>query len=129
MDIKTIYKKIGFPRLIISLFLVVLLIAATMLGISQNSIWGGIFTRFGMNAILVLAMVPSIQSGIGINFNLPMGVVFGLIGALVSIELGLAGWASFGVALAVAIPLAAVAGYFYGLLLNRVKGQEMTVGT
>ena len=129
MDIKTIYKKIGFPRLIISAFLLLLLIAANVLGISNTQIWGGVLTRFGMNAILVLAMVPSIQSGIGVNFNLPMGVIFGLIGALISIEMGLTGWASFGVALIVAIPLAAIVGYFYGLMLNRVKGQEMTVGT
>lgn len=129
MDMKTLYRKIGFPRLIIAAFLLVLLIAASVLGISQKEIWGGILTRFGMNAILVLAMVPSIQAGIGINFNLPLGVIFGLIGALVSIELKLVGWASFGVALLVAIPLAAIGGYFYGLMLNRVKGQEMTVGT
>lgn len=129
MDMKTIYKKIGFPRLIITVFLIILLIAANILGISNKEVWGGILTRFGMNAILVLAMVPSIQSGIGVNFNLPMGVIFGLIGALVSIEMGLTGWASFAVALIVAIPLAAIAGYFYGLMLNRVKGQEMTVGT
>ena len=129
MDIKTIYRKIGFPRLIISVFLLILLIAANILGISNTEIWGSVLTRFGMNAILVLAMVPSIQSGIGVNFNLPMGVIFGLIGALISIEMGLTGWASFGVALIVAIPLAAIVGYFYGLMLNRVKGQEMTVGT
>lgn len=129
MDIKTIYRKIGFPRLIIATFLVILLIAATAVGISQKEIWGGILTRFGMNAILVLAMVPSIQAGIGINFNLALGVIFGLIGALVSMQLGLSGWASFGLALAIAIPLAAGAGYLYGLMLNRVKGQEMTVGT
>lgn len=129
MDIKTIYKKIGFPRLIITAFLIILLGISTYIGISQKEIWGGILTRFGMNAILVLAMVPSIQSGIGINFNLALGVIFGLIGALVSIELGLTGWASFALALAIAIPLAAGAGYLYGLMLNRIKGQEMTVGT
>ncbi|WP_313757508.1 ABC transporter permease subunit [Tissierella sp.] len=128
MDFKKIYKKIGFPRLIISAFLIVLLIAAAMLDIPLSGIWKDIFTRFGMNAILVLAMVPSIQSGIGINFNLPLGVIFGLIGALISIELGLTGWTSFFVALAIAIPLAVVAGYLYGLMLNKVKGQEMTVG-
>ena len=129
MDIKTIYKKIGFPRLIITVFLIILLGVSTYVGISQKEIWGSILTRFGMNAILVLAMVPSIQSGIGINFNLALGVIFGLIGALVSIELGLTGWASFGLALAIAIPLSAGAGYLYGLMLNRIKGQEMTVGT
>ncbi|HAE91330.1 MAG TPA: ABC transporter, partial [Tissierella sp.] len=128
MDFKKIYKKIGFPRLIISAFLIVLLIAAAMLDIPLSGIWKDIFTRFGMNAILVLAMVPSIQSGIGINFNLPLGVIFGLIGALISIELGLTGWTSFFVALAIAIPLAVIAGYLYGLMLNKVKGQEMTVG-
>ena len=91
MDFKKIYRKIGFPRLIISAFLIVLLIAAAILDIPLSGIWQDIFTRFGMNVILVLAMVPSIQSGIGINFNLPLGVIFGLIGALVSIELGLTG--------------------------------------
>lgn len=128
MDIKTLYRKIGFPRLIISAFLVFMLVFAFILKIPMSGLWQDIFTRFGMNAILVLAMVPSIQSGIGINFNLPLGIIFGLIGALVSIELGLSGWASFFVALGVAIPLAGVAGYLYGLVLNRVKGQEMTVG-
>ncbi len=128
MDLKKIYEKIGFPRLIIASFLIVLLITAAILNIPLSGIWQDIFTRFGMNAILVLAMVPSIQSGIGINFNLPLGVIFGLIGALVSIELGLSGLSSFLVALAVAVPLAIVAGYLYGLMLNKVKGQEMTVG-
>lgn len=128
MDIKKVYKKIGFPRLIISTFLIILLVAAATLKLPMSGIWQDIFTRFGMNAILVLAMVPSIQSGIGINFNLPLGVIFGLIGALVSIELGLTGFASLFVALIIAIPLAIIAGYFYGLMLNKVKGQEMTVG-
>jgi simple sugar transport system permease protein len=128
MDIKTIYNRIGFPRLIITAFLVLLLATAAFLKIPLSAIWSDILIRFGMNAILVLAMVPSIQCGIGLNFNLPLGVIFGLIGALVSIELGLAGWMSFFVALAIAIPLAAIGGYLYGLMLNRVKGQEMTVG-
>ncbi|MSU02689.1 ABC transporter permease subunit [Tissierella pigra] len=128
MDIKKIYEKIGFPRLIISTFLIILLITAATLKLPMSGIWQDIFTRFGMNAILVLAMVPSIQSGIGINFNLPLGVIFGLIGALISIELGLTGFASLFVALIVAIPLAIIGGYLYGLMLNKVKGQEMTVG-
>lgn len=128
MDINKIYKKVGFPRLIISAFLALLLATAAFLKIPLSSIWTDILVRFGMNAILVLAMVPSIQCGIGLNFNLPLGVIFGLIGALVSIELGLTGWMSFFVALAIAIPLAAIGGYLYGLMLNRVKGQEMTVG-
>ena len=128
MNIKELYSKIGFPRLIIALFLIILLITAGFLKIPLSSLWSDILVRFGMNAILVLAMVPAIQSGIGLNFNLPLGVLFGLIGVLVSIELKLSGWSSFFVSLAVAVPLATIIGYFYGLMLNKVKGQEMTVG-
>ena len=128
MEVSKIYKRIGFPRLIISILFLIMVILAYILNISMSGIVTDVFTRFGMNAILVLAMVPSIQSGIGINFNLPLGVIFGLIGVLISMELGLTGWASFFAALAIAIPLAGLAGYFYGVMLNRVKGQEMTVG-
>jgi len=76
-----------------------------------------------------LAMVPAIQSGIGLNFALPVGIVCGLIGALVSIEFKLSGFTGLWISLIVAIPLAIIAGYVYGLMLNKVKGQEMTVGT
>lgn len=128
MSIKKIYNKIGFPRFIISVFLIVLLITAAYLKIPLSDLFSNILVRFGMNSILVLAMVPSIKSGIGLNFNLPLGVIFGLFGALVSIEFGFTGWSGFLVSLIVSIPLAAIAGYFYGIMLNNIKGQEMTVG-
>lgn len=122
-------KKVGFPRLIISLFLISLIIMAKILHIPLSGIFTDILVRFGMNAILVLSMVPAIQSGIGLNFNLPLGVICGLVGALVSIEFEVTGFPGFLVALLIAIPLAIVLGYLYGLMLNRIKGQEMTVGT
>lgn len=126
--IKDFYQRIGFPRLIITVFLIFFLVSALALGLSLPDLFSDMINRFGMNAILVLAMVPSIQAGTGINLNLALGVIFGLIGALVSMEMDLVGWNSLIVALAVAIPLAIVAGYLYGLLINRIKGQEMTVG-
>ena len=78
MDIKAMYNKIGFPRLIIIIFIIVLLVAASVLEIPLSDIYSDILVRFGMNAILVLAMLPGIKSGIGLNFNLPLGVIFGL---------------------------------------------------
>lgn len=127
-SIKVIYHRIGFPRLIISVCLLLFLIAAVGLGLSLPDMFTDMINRFGMNAILVLAMVPTIQAGTGVNLNLALGVIFGLIGALVSMEMGLTGWNSLLVAFSVSIPLAIIAGYLYGLLLNRIKGQEMTVG-
>lgn len=125
---KSLYHKIGFPRLIISLTLIAFTILAVFVGIDMPSLFSDMLNRFGMNAILVLAMVPTIRAGMGVNLNLALGIILGLIGALVSMELGLTGWAGISVALVVAVPLAIFTGYLYGILLNRVKGQEMTVG-
>lgn len=126
---KQIIDKVGFPRFIIAVFLIVLIVTAVILKIPLTGILEDILVRFGMNSILVLAMVPAVQSGIGLNFNLPLGIVFGLIGALVSIEFKLAGFTGLLVSILVAVPLAVIFGYFYGKMLNRIKGQEMTVGT
>lgn len=126
---KEFINKIGFPRFIIALFLIILIILAVAIGIPLSGLITDILIRFGMNAILVLAMVPAVQSGIGLNFNLPLGIVFGLIGALISIEFQLSGFKGFFVSILIAIPLAVLFGYLYGRMLNKIKGQEMTVGT
>ncbi len=125
---KEFINRIGLPRFIIVLFLIFLIVLAIYLKIPISDLVTDMLVRFGMNAILVLAMVPAIQSGIGINFNLPLGIIFGLIGALVSIEFKLTGFLGFFVSILVSVPLAAIAGYFYGKMLNSVRGQEMTVG-
>lgn len=85
--------------------------------------------RMGMNSILVLAMVPGIQCGIGLNLGLPIGIVGGLIGGLMAIEYQISGWLGFLFASVVGMIIAAVCGYAYSLLLNRLKGSEMSVTT
>lgn len=122
-------KKVGFPRFIIAVFLLILIIMATIIKIPLGGIIKDILIRFGMNSVLVLSMVPAIQSGIGLNFNLPLGIICGLVGALVSIEFNLYGFTGFFVSLLIAIPLAIILGYLYGKMLNKIKGQEMTVST
>ena len=122
-------KKVGLPRLIIGLFLLSLLLLAAFLSLDMKDLASNMLIRFGMNGILVLAMVPSIKAGTGLNFALPIGVVCGLIGVLVAIENRIAGFGGLFLAIAVAVPIAVAAGYFYGKMLNKVKGQEMTVGT
>ena len=76
-----IMNRIGIPRLIISLFLAFLVAAAFSYGLPMGQIFSAMLTRFGMNALLVLAMIPTIQAGAGPNFGLPFGIICGLIGA------------------------------------------------
>lgn len=122
-------KNFGWPRIIIGLFLVSLFIAAPFFGVRLDTSFNDVIVRFGMSAILVLSMVPMIQSGCGLNFGVPVGLVAGMIGAVMSLEFNLTGLAGIGVAIFFGLIIAAVFGFFYGLLLNRVKGDEMIIAT
>ncbi|MDL2205730.1 ABC transporter permease [Eubacteriales bacterium OttesenSCG-928-N13] len=119
----------GFPRMIIGGFFILLCIVAILYDLSIADLLSNTIVRMGMNSIMVLAMVPGIQSGISLNLGLPIGIVGGLLGGLLCIELGYSGLPGFVFAILVGIVIAAVLGYLYGLLLNRLKGSEMAVTT
>ena len=121
--------KMGVPRLIIGLFFILLCLLAMILGLSLPSQLSNTLVRLGMNGVLVLAMLPGIQCGISLNLGLPIGLVAGLIGGLMTIELGIPGWGGFLFAIAVGCVIAAICGYLYAQMLNRLKGEEMSVTT
>lgn len=124
-----IIRKVGLPRIIITALFIFVLILAVIYGVPMDMLINDIIRRFGMFGILVLAMVPSIQSGTGPNFALPVGITCGLLGSVMSIEYGFVGFMGFFMAIIFALPLALITGYFYGKLLNAVKGAEMTIAT
>ena len=127
--LRAMAASFGLPRLIIASFLLLMFIVAPFVG---NDFWtqiSNVINRFSWNAILVLAMVPMIHSGCGLNFGLPLGIISGLLGATLSIELGFTGPGSFLAAIAIATPIAIVLGGGYGWLLNRIKGGEMMIAT
>ena len=136
MDLNTVkakavpmIKSFGLPRLIITGFLLLMFVIAPFAGVNVASGLSNMFTRFGMNAVLVLAMVPMVHSGCGLNFGLPLGIISGLLGATMSIEFGYAGFTSFLMAIVLATPFAVILGAGYGVLLNKVKGGEMMIAT
>lgn len=124
-----IVKGIGLARLILGIFFLSLMVLGFFLNLEIGEIIGDILRRVGMNGILVLAMVPSIQSGTGPNFALPIGIVCGLLGIVCAIEWGFTGLVCLLVGIAAAIAFAVIAGYIYGRLLNSVKGAEMMIAT
>lgn len=122
-------KKLGVPRVIIGLFFILLCFMTLWCDLSLPTLLSNSVVRMGMNAVMVLAMVPGIQCGISLNLGLPIGLVAGLIGGLLTIEFGIPGWGGFLFAIAVGVVIAAVCGYLYAQLLNRLKGEEMSVTT
>lgn len=127
--IQSFIEAAGWPRIIIGLFLVSLFVAAPFVGVRIDTSLSDTLVRVGMNGVMVLALVPMVQSGCGLNFGLPLGIIAGLVGAVTSIEMNVLGMMGFFVALLISVPLAVLLGYGYGLLLNRVKGDEMMIAT
>ena len=122
-------KDFGLPRLIITLFLILLLVMAPFVGADLPTQISNIIARFSWNGVLVLAMVPMVHSGCGLNFGLPLGIISGLLGATLSIEFGFTGPLSFLMAILIATPFALILGSGYGWLLNKIKGGEMMIAT
>ena len=122
-------KKFGLPRLIILIFLISTYIIAPFVGIPITTALSDTIIRFGMNAILVLSLMPMIESGAGLNFGMPLGIEAGLLGALLSIELGFSGFTGFILAILIAIIFGFIFGWVYGAILNKVKGGEMMIAT
>ena len=126
---EVLVAKLGIPRVIIGVFFILLCFMCLWYDLSLPTLLSNTVVRMGMNSIMVLAMVPGIQCGISLNLGLPIGLVAGLIGGLLTIELGVPGWWGFLFAIAVGCVIAAVCGYLYAQLLNRLKGEEMSVTT
>ena len=119
----------GLPRVIIAGFLLALFILAPVVGADLPTQISNTINRFSWNAVMVLAMVPMVHSGCGLNFGLPLGIISGLLGATMSIQFGFTGPLSFVMAIVIATPFALILGGGYGWLLNKIKGGEMMIAT
>lgn len=121
--------KIGWTRLVLIGFLVVLWIgAATSTSLDLSVLFTDCLSRTAMNGVLVLALVPAVRAGVGLNFGLPLGIVCGLLGTVLLMDAGLRGPACLFASILLGGAFGAIAGYFYARLLERVKGDEMMVG-
>lgn len=124
-----ILNRFGLPRLMVTGFLLLLFIAAPIVGADFTMQITNVINRFSWNAVMVLAMVPMIHSGCGLNFGLPLGIISGLLGATLSIQFGFTGPMSFVMAIVISTPFALILGSGYGWLLNKIKGGEMMIAT
>lgn len=122
-------RSYGLPRLIITGFLLLLFILAPIVGADFPTQITNVLNRFSWNAVLVLAMVPMVHSGCGLNFGLPLGILAGLLGTTFAVELNFTGGLCFLMAILFSTPVAIIFGAGYGALLNRIKGGEMMIAT
>ena len=129
MSINKFFSQFSKPTLIVGGLWILILILGITQDIPLTTLLSDAIRRFGMWGILVLAMVPSIQSGSGPNFALPVGICAGLLAMFCSIYLGFTGMNWLLASAGMAIVFALLAGYLYGRLMNAVKGSEMIIST
>lgn len=122
-------RRFGVPRTIIALFFIYLCLLAELYNISVTMMLGNVLERMTMYGVLVLAMMPGIQCGIGLNMGMTIGCISGLMGIVLSLQFNMTGFGALlfacGSGAVISVPL----GWAYSKLLNRMKGNEMTIST
>ena len=128
-DVLEFLKRLPLATIIIGAFWILIVILGLIFEFSLSSLLTDVVQRFGMWGLFVLAMVPSIQSGTGPNFALPIGICGGLLSIILAVEAGFTGLPLLLVATGFAIFVGCVFGYLYGKMLNAIKGSEMSIAT
>jgi simple sugar transport system permease protein len=119
----------NIPQTFISLFLIAMLAAIfTLSDISLSGLAGDALTRLFMNGVLVLALLPMLNVGMGINYGLPIGILAGLLGMSIAFNYKLNGILGLGGAIGLSILIGIVFGYGYAWILNRTRGKEEISG-
>lgn len=80
--------------------------------------------KFMINIVFVLALIPMINCGAGMNFGMSLGISGGLVGMLLALEMGLIGLRGFAASLAFGIVVSILFGLIYSVILNHLKGME-----
>ena len=122
-------KRFGVPRTIIALFFIYLCLLAEQFNISLPMMLGNVLERMTMYGVLVLAMMPGIQCGIGLNMGMTIGCISGLLGIVLSLQYNMTGFPALLFACASGALISLPLGWAYSKLLNRMKGNEMTIST
>ena len=120
-------RKIPFSTIAVGALYIIVIVVGVIMGMPFSRLLSDSLHFFGVWAILTLANVPSIQSGTGPNFALPIGIVCGLLAMVFILAFSISGWMFILIATILAIIFGCLAGLLYGMLMNAVKGSEMAI--
>ncbi|MEG2338430.1 MAG: ABC transporter permease [Clostridium sp.] len=110
---------------IVIVFLVVAVISFFISDMNATFVANDVITRFVRNGIMVLALIIPIISGLGLNFAISIGALCGNFGFVIVISKGIEGYLGLTAALIIGCILSIITGYVIGVILNKVKGNEM----
>lgn len=121
-------KHIIFENKVIFLFVVLCLACIIIADTSISYIVGEVFTRFGRNTCLVLALIIPCLAGLGMNFGIVVGAIAAQVSVFWIVHWGFTGIAGLMLSALMSTPIAIFFGWLLGMLYNKTKGAEMIAG-
>lgn len=122
----------GFKNLysnkVVLMFLILCIFGIVTTGKPINYTVSEVFTRFGRNTFLVLALIIPVLAGLGLNFGIVVGAMAAQIGIFFVVYWGFSGIGGLLLCFVICTPIAMLFGYLVGLLYNKTKGSEMITG-
>ena len=121
-------KKFIFDNKVILMFVLLSIACILISGANISYIAGEVFSRFGRNTCLVLALIIPCMAGLGMNFGIVVGAIAAQISIFWVVHWGFTGIGGFMLCVAMSTPLAIFFGWLLGKLFNKTKGAEMIAG-
>ena len=121
-------KRFLFDNKVILMFVVLSIACILISGANVSYVAGEVFSRFGRNTCLVLALIIPCMAGLGMNFGIVVGAIAAQISIFWVVHWGFTGIGGFLLCAAMSTPLALLFGWLLGKLFNKTKGAEMIAG-
>ena len=121
-------KRFVADNKVILMFVVLSIVCILISGANVSYIAGEVFSRFGRNTCLVLALIIPCMAGLGMNFGIVVGAIAAQISIFWIVHWGFVGVPGFLLCVLMSTPLALLFGWLTGMLFNKTKGSEMVAG-
>ena len=121
-------KRTIFDNKVIFMFVVLCLACIIIADTSVAYIVSEVFTRFGRNTCLVLALIIPCLAGLGMNFGIVVGAIAAQVSVFWIVHWGFTGITGMMLCVLMSTPIAIFFGWLLGMLYNKTKGAEMIAG-
>lgn len=117
-----------YSNKVVLMFLILCIFGIVTTGKPINYTVSEVFTRFGRNTFLVLALIIPVLAGLGLNFGIVVGAMAAQIGIFFVVYWEISGIGGLLLCFVISTPIAILFGFLVGLLYNKTKGAEMITG-
>ncbi len=121
-------KRFVFDNKVILLFVLLSIACILISGANISYVASEVFSRFGRNTCLVLALIIPCMAGLGMNFGIVVGAIAAQISIFWVVHWGFTGIGGFLLCVLMSTPMALLFGWLLGKLFNKTKGAEMIAG-